>query len=49
MSNKAIAEKFFQSITAGNISGALACFAPGAEFTAPTGALPYPDGIRAML
>lgn len=49
MSNKAIAENYFQAITKGDVAGALACFGPGAEFSSPMGPLPFPDGVRGML
>jgi len=49
MSNRSIAESYFQSITRGDIEGALAAFAPGAEFVEPGGGVPFPDGVRAML
>jgi ketosteroid isomerase-like protein len=49
MSNASIARKYFQSITNGDIAGAIACFAPNAEFQGPMGPLPIPDGLRAFL
>ena len=49
MSNRAIAERYFQAVTRGDIAAALACFAPGAEFVSPAGPAPVPDGVRAML
>jgi steroid delta-isomerase-like uncharacterized protein len=44
-----IAERYFRSIERGDVAAALACLAPGAEFTNPLGAMPVPDGVRAML
>ena len=44
-----IAEQYFRSIERGDVSAALACLARGAEFTNPLGAMPVPDGVRAML
>jgi steroid delta-isomerase-like uncharacterized protein len=44
-----IAERYFHSIERGDVAAALACLAPGAEFTNPLGAMPVPDGVRAML
>jgi steroid delta-isomerase-like uncharacterized protein len=49
MSNRSIAESYFQAVTRGDIEGALATFAPGAEFVEPSGGVPFPDGVRAML
>ena len=49
MANRDIAEKYFQSITRGDVAGAIACFAPGAEFIGPMGKVPLPDGVRAYL
>jgi len=49
MANQDVAEKYFQSITRGDISGAIACFGPGSEFIGPMGKLPMPDGLRAYL
>jgi steroid delta-isomerase-like uncharacterized protein len=44
-----LAERYFHCIETGDVDGALACLAPGAEFTNPLGAMPVPDGVRAML
>jgi steroid delta-isomerase-like uncharacterized protein len=44
-----LAEQYFRCIEKGDVDGALACLAPGAEFTNPLGALPVPDGVRGML
>lgn len=44
-----LAERYFRCIETGDVDGALACLAPGAEFTNPLGAMPVPDGVRAML
>jgi steroid delta-isomerase-like uncharacterized protein len=44
-----VAERYFRCIEKGDVQGALGCLAPGAEFTNPLGALPVPDGVRAML
>jgi len=44
-----IAERYFRSIERGDVEAALACLAPGAEFTNPLGAMPVPEGVRAML
>ncbi len=49
MSNKTITEKYFQGITNRDLDAAIACFAPGAEFTSPMGPVPFPHGVRAML
>ena len=49
MTNRAIAEQYFQAITKRDMSAALACFAPGADFRSPMGPAPFPDGIRGML
>lgn len=49
MSNRSIAESYFQAITRRDIEGAVAAFAPGAEFVEPGGGVPFPDGVRAML
>jgi steroid delta-isomerase-like uncharacterized protein len=49
MSNRTVAESFFQAVTRGDVEGALATLAPGAEFTEPSGGIPYPDGVRANL
>jgi steroid delta-isomerase-like uncharacterized protein len=49
MSNRAIAEQYFQAITRGDIAAAAACFGPGAEFVSPMGPIPVPDGLRAFL
>ena len=49
MSNRTIAERYFQSITQGDIAGALASFGAGAEFVGPMGPVPLPDGVRAFL
>jgi steroid delta-isomerase-like uncharacterized protein len=46
---KQIAERYFRCIETGDVTGALACLAPGAEFTNPLGAMPVPDGVRGML
>jgi steroid delta-isomerase-like uncharacterized protein len=44
-----IAERYFRNIEQGDVAGALACLAPGAEFINPLGAMPVPDGVRMML
>jgi steroid delta-isomerase-like uncharacterized protein len=44
-----IAERYFRFIEQGNVEAAVECVAPGAEFTNPLGAMPAPDGVRAML
>src|SRR5262245_37400030 len=44
-----LARSYFDAIARGDIAAALACFAPAAEFSAPIGAVPFPDGVRAML
>jgi steroid delta-isomerase-like uncharacterized protein len=44
-----IAERYFHSIEKGDVTAALQCLAPGAEFTNPLGAIPVPDGVRGML
>jgi len=49
MSNRSVAESYFQAITRRDLEGALAAFAPGAEFIEPVGGVPFPDGVRAML
>ena len=49
MSNRSVAESYFQAITRRDVEGALAALAPGAEFIAPSGGVPFPDGVRAML
>ena len=49
MSNRSVAESYFHAVTRGDLQGALATFAAGAEFIEPTGGVPYPDGVRAML
>ena len=49
MSNRVIAEKYFQALSRGDVDGAVACFAPGAEFVSPMGPLPVPEGVRAYL
>ena len=49
MSNRSVAESYFQAVTRGDIEGAFATMAPGAEFVEPSGGVPYPDGVRAML
>lgn len=48
MSNRAVVEKYFANM-ATNLEEALAQFAPGAEFVAPVGQVPFPDGVRMML
>ncbi|MFO1183392.1 MAG: ester cyclase [Bauldia sp.] len=48
MSNRAVAESYFANISR-NLDMALAAFAPGAEFVAPIGPVPFPDGVRMML
>jgi steroid delta-isomerase-like uncharacterized protein len=48
MSNKGIIGRYFEAATQ-DADAALACFAPGAEFSGPMGALPFPDGVRAYL
>lgn len=49
MSNRAVAEKYFQAISRGDVEAAVACFAPGAEFISPMGPLPVPEGVLAYL
>src|SRR5256885_9782227 len=49
MSNRAVAETYFQAITRGDIDAAVACFAPNAEFASPMGPAPVPGGVRGML
>jgi ketosteroid isomerase-like protein len=49
MSSRAIAERYFQALDRGDVEGALACFAPGAEFASPMGTLPFPDGGSGQL
>ena len=49
MSIRAIAERYFQALNRGDVDGAIACFAPGAQFVSPMGPLPLPDGVRAYL
>ena len=49
MSNRSVAESYFQAVTRRDVEGALATFAPGAEFVEPSGGVPFPDGVRAML
>lgn len=49
MSITAIAERYFDAVTAGDVAGALGLFGPNAEFLAPMGALPVPDGVQAYL
>jgi ketosteroid isomerase-like protein len=49
MTNASIARKYFQAITNGDIAGAVASFAPNAEFQGPMGPIPIPDGVRAFL
>jgi steroid delta-isomerase-like uncharacterized protein len=49
MSNRSVAESYFQAVTRGDVEGALATLAPGAEFVEPSGGVPFPDGVRAML
>jgi len=49
MSNRSVAESYFQAVTRRDLEGALATFAPGAEFVEPAGGVPFPDGVRAML
>jgi steroid delta-isomerase-like uncharacterized protein len=44
-----VAERYFRSIEKGDVAAALACLAPGAEFTNPLGTMPVPDGVRMML
>jgi len=48
MSHKSIAMKYFDNATK-NPEVALACFAGGAEFLSPMGALPVPEGVRGFL
>ena len=49
MPNRDVAERYFAEQSKGNIPGALACFGPEVEFTAPAGRVPFPDGVRAYL
>jgi ketosteroid isomerase-like protein len=49
MPNREIAERYIEASRRGDVEGALACFAPGAEFVGPMGRLPFPDGVRAYL
>jgi ketosteroid isomerase-like protein len=49
MSNRNVAEKYFQAISKGDIDAAVSCFAPGAEFIGPMGPVPVPDGVRVYL
>jgi steroid delta-isomerase-like uncharacterized protein len=44
-----VAERYFRSIEKGDVAGALQLLQPGAEFTNPLGAVPVPEGVRAML
>ena len=48
MSNKAIVMKYFENATS-DVETALGCFAPGAEFFGPLGAVPVPEGLRQFL
>jgi steroid delta-isomerase-like uncharacterized protein len=48
-SAREIAERYFRSIEQGKVDAAVELVAPGAEFTNPLGAVPAPDGVRAML
>jgi steroid delta-isomerase-like uncharacterized protein len=49
MSIRATAESYFHALNRGDVDGAIACFAPGADFVSPMGPLPLPDGARAYL
>jgi steroid delta-isomerase-like uncharacterized protein len=49
MSNRTIAEQYFQAIARGDIGAAVACFGGGAEFVGPMGPVPVPEGLRAFL
>ena len=49
MSNAAIVERYFQAISSGDVAGAVACFAPGADFVGPMGPVPVPAGLTAYL
>ena len=44
-----VAERYFRNIEKGDVAGAVALVALGAEFTNPLGAVPVPDGVREML
>jgi steroid delta-isomerase-like uncharacterized protein len=46
---KEVAERYFRNIEKGDVAGAVALVAPGAEFLNPLGAVPVPDGVREML
>ena len=48
-STRQTAERYFRAIEKGNVEAAVELVAPGAEFTNPLGAVPVPDGVRAML
>jgi ketosteroid isomerase-like protein len=47
MANRAVAERYFEAVSKGDIAGALACFSPDAEFIGPMGKLPFPNGVQA--
>jgi steroid delta-isomerase-like uncharacterized protein len=49
MSNRAIAEGYFSSVSKNDIEGALGVFTKEAQFVAPMGPVPFPDGVRAFL
>ena len=49
MTNREIAQSYFAAVGRGDIDKALALFAPGAEFVAPIGPVPFPDGARHLL
>jgi steroid delta-isomerase-like uncharacterized protein len=44
-----VAERYFRCIEKADLPGAIACLAPGAEFTNPLGTMPVPEGVRTML
>src|SRR5688572_28135336 len=44
-----LAAQYFAATERGDIDGALASFAPDAEFIGPMGRLPMPEGVRAYL
>ena len=48
-STRNIAERYYRFIEEAAVSSALELIAPGAEFTNPLGAVPVPEGVRAML
>jgi steroid delta-isomerase-like uncharacterized protein len=49
MQQRTIPEQYFAALDAGDVAAAAALLAPNAEFSTPAGAVPVPEGARAML